>query len=131
MEEVMKKVKVKFNPRTTLRVAYKGHIYRLSTEDEGQFVELPISTMGKKEAKELLEHLKNIGILSSYDTEVVEDKEEVNVVPNNDVLMKEMDNLTEEQDTEKRVEEEQNTEEPAVEKDTTEKPKRKRGKKSK
>ena len=69
----MKKVKVRFRPRTSLRVAYKGMVYRLVTEEEEQFVELPIRDMGEKEAAELLEHLKKIGILSSYETKVVED----------------------------------------------------------
>lgn len=115
----MKKLKVKFNPKTTLRVAYKGHIYRLITENEGQFVELPFPEMDKKEAKELLEHLKNIGILSSYDTEVVEDKEEVNDVSSDDTL--DNGSATEKQSTEEKVTEEQNTEESVAEGDTTEK----------
>ncbi|MEM0333270.1 MAG: hypothetical protein QXX30_02265 [Candidatus Aenigmatarchaeota archaeon] len=69
----MKKVKVRFRPRTSLRVAYKGMVYRLVTEGEEQFVELPMRNMGEKEAAELLEHLKKIGLLSSYETNVVED----------------------------------------------------------
>lgn len=69
----MKKVKVSFRPRTSLRVAYKGMVYRLVTEGEEQFVELPMGNMGEKEAAELLEHLKKIGLLSSYETNVVED----------------------------------------------------------
>ncbi len=69
----MKKVKVSFRPKTSLRVAYKGMVYRLVTEGEEQFFELPIRDMGEKEAVELLEHLKKIGILSSYETKVVED----------------------------------------------------------
>lgn len=69
----MKRVKVRFRPRTSLRVAYKGMVYRLVTEGEEQFVELPMENMGEKEAAELLEHLKKIGILSSYETKVVED----------------------------------------------------------
>lgn len=69
----MKKVKVSFRPKTSLRVAYKGMVYRLVTEGEEQFVELPMENMGEKEATELLEHLKTIGILSSYETKVVED----------------------------------------------------------
>ncbi|AZU97781.1 hypothetical protein PGDDIFCJ_00154 [Thermus phage YS40_Isch] len=124
----MKKLKVKFNPKTTFRVAYKGHIYRLSTENEGQFVELPFPEMDKKEAKELLEHLKNIGILSSYDTEVVEDKEEVNDVSSDDTLdnrsateKQSAEEKVEKQSAEEKVTEEQNTEEPVAEGDTTEK----------
>ena len=69
----MKKVKVSFRPKTRLRVAYKGMVYRLVTEGEEQFVELPMENMGEKEAAELLEHLKKIGLLSSYETNVVED----------------------------------------------------------
>lgn len=69
----MKRVKVRFRPRTSLRVAYKGMVYRLVTEGEEQFVELPMGNMGEKEAAELLEHLKKIGLLSSYETNVVED----------------------------------------------------------
>lgn len=69
----MKKVKVSFRPKTSLRVAYKGMVYRLVTEGEEQFVEPPMRNMGEKEVAELLEHLKKIGLLSSYETNVVED----------------------------------------------------------
>lgn len=90
----MVKKKVKFFPETKMRVAYKGIVFSLMSEEDTQYVEYP-NFVHEEFVEDLFNHLKNLGLIAEFslDADQENNQKEVNA-QEEQVILSDKDNKT-------------------------------------
>lgn len=96
----MAKKKVRFFPKTKMRVAYKGIVFSLMSEEDTQYVEYP-DFAHEGFVEDLFNHLKKLGLIAEFslDADQEDNQKEVNA-QEEQVTLSDKDNKTEKEEEE-------------------------------